>query len=54
MILDMSEVCRHFRIVFAEQAPIAADIAIFLLSHDVPQVDDRRVVNGIIYVIKHG
>jgi transposase len=24
------------------------------LSHDVPRVDDRRVISGIIYVIKHG
>ena len=23
-------------------------------SHGVPRVDDRRVVSGIIYVIKHG
>lgn len=26
----------------------------FPLSHGVPRVDDRRVVSGIIYVIKHG
>lgn len=24
------------------------------LSHGVPRVDDRRVVSGIVYVIKHG
>ena len=24
------------------------------LSHGVPRVDDRRVLNGIIYVIKNG
>ena len=26
----------------------------FPLSHGVPRVDDRRVVSGIIYVIRHG
>jgi transposase len=26
----------------------------FPLSHGVPRVDDRRIVSGIIYVIKHG
>ena len=26
----------------------------FPLSHGVPRVDDRRVLSGIIYVIKHG
>lgn len=26
----------------------------FPLSHGIPRVDDRRVVLGIIYVIKHG
>ena len=26
----------------------------FPLSHGVPKVDDRRIVSGIIYVIKHG
>lgn len=26
----------------------------FPLSHGIPRVDDRRVVSGIIYVIKHG
>lgn len=26
----------------------------FLLSHGIPLVDDRRVVSGIAYVIKHG
>lgn len=27
---------------------------LFPLSHGVPRVDDRRVISGIIYVIKHG
>ena len=31
-----------------------ARISRFPLSHDVPRVDDRRVVSGIVYVIKHG
>ena len=26
----------------------------FPLSHGIPRVDDRRVVTGIVYVIKHG
>ncbi len=26
----------------------------FLLSHGVPRVDDRRVVSGIIFVIRNG
>ena len=26
----------------------------FLLSHGVPRVDDRRVVSGIVYVIRNG
>lgn len=26
----------------------------FPLSHGVPRVDDRRVMSGIVYVIKHG
>lgn len=26
----------------------------FPLAHSVPRVDDRRVVSGIVYVIKHG
>jgi transposase len=24
------------------------------LAHGVPRVDDRRVISGIVYVIKHG
>src|SRR5512137_1914617 len=27
---------------------------LFPLAHGVPRVDDRRVVSGIVYVIKHG
>lgn len=26
----------------------------FLLSHGVPRVDDRRVISGIIFVIRNG
>ena len=26
----------------------------FPLSHGVPRVDDRRIISGIVYVIKHG
>src|ERR1700754_3980505 len=28
--------------------------AYFPLAHGVPRVDDRRVISGIVYVIKHG
>ena len=28
--------------------------AFFPLSHGIPRVDDRRIVSGIVYVIKHG
>lgn len=27
---------------------------VFPLAHGAPRVDDRRVVSGIVYVIKHG
>ena len=26
----------------------------FLLSHGIPRVDDRRVISGIVFVIKNG
>ena len=26
----------------------------FPLAHSIPRVDDRRVISGIVYVIKHG
>jgi len=26
----------------------------FPLAHGIPRVDDRRVISGIVYVIKHG
>lgn len=28
--------------------------AFFPLSHGIPRVDDRRIISGIVYVIKHG
>jgi transposase len=36
------------------EAQIARISSYFPLSHGVPRVDDRRVVSGIVYVIKHG
>ena len=36
------------------ERPLARISPFFPLSHDVPRVDDRRVISGIIYVIKHG
>lgn len=40
-----------FLLSAAQMARIAPH---FPLSHGVPRVDDRRVVSGIVYVIKHG
>jgi transposase len=36
------------------ESQIARITPFFPLAHGVPCVDDRRVVSGIIYVIKHG
>lgn len=36
------------------EAQVARIEPFFLLSHGVPRVDDRRVVSGIIFVIKTG
>lgn len=36
------------------EAQMARIAPYFPLSHGVPRVDDRRVVSGIVYVIKHG
>ena len=35
-------------------AQMARIAPFFPLAHGVPRVDDRRVVSGIVYVIKHG
>ena len=40
--------------IFFERASNGADSAAFSLSHGVPRVDDRRVVSGIVYVIRNG
>ena len=40
-----------FLLCEAQMARIALH---FPLSHGVPRVDDRRVVSGIVYVIRHG
>lgn len=45
---------RHERCVFAAEATVQSDQAYFPLSRGVPRVDDRRVVSGIIYVIRNG
>ena len=42
---------RQFLLSERQKARIAPQ---FPLSHDVPRVDDRPVVSGIIYVIKNG
>ena len=36
------------------EAQMARISPFFPLAHGVPRVDDRRVVSGIVYVIKHG
>ena len=36
------------------EAQMARIEPFFPLAHGVPRVDDRRVVSGIVYVIKHG
>ena len=36
------------------RAPLARIAPFFPLSHGVPRVDDRRVVSGIIHVIRNG
>ena len=36
------------------EVQMARIMPFFPLSHGVPRVDDRRVVSGIVYVIKHG
>ena len=39
---------------FLSTGQIARIKPIFTLSHGVPRVDDRRIVSGIVYVIKNG
>jgi transposase len=36
------------------EAQVARIARHFPLAHGVPRVDDRRVISGIVYVIKHG
>lgn len=40
--------------IFLSEAQTLGIEPFFPLSHGVPRVDDRQVVSGIIYVIKHG
>jgi transposase len=42
------------RLFFSSERQMARISPYFLLSHGVPPVDDRRVVSGIIYVIRNG
>ena len=39
---------------YLSESPLERIKPFFPRSHGVPRVDDRRVVSGIIYVIKHG
>lgn len=41
-------------LVLLSPAQMAKIEPFFPLSHGVPRVDDRRVISGIIYVLKHG
>ena len=41
-------------LVLLNERQIARITPFFPLTHGVPRVDDRRVVSGIVYVIKHG
>ena len=42
------------RLFLLSERQIARISPFFPLSHGVPRVDDRRVVSGIVYVIKIG
>ena len=42
------------RLFLLSERQIARISRFFPLSHGVPRVDDRRVVSGIVYVIKNG
>lgn len=42
------------RLFFLSERQMARISPYFPLSHGVPRVDDRRVVSGIVYVIKNG
>jgi transposase len=42
------------KLFFLSAAQLARISGYFPLSHGVSRVDDRRVISGIIYVLKHG
>ena len=42
------------RLFLLSERQMARIAPYFPLSHGVPRVDDRRVVSGIVYVIRHG
>jgi transposase len=44
----------HARLFLAQRAQFERSKPYFLLSYGVPRVDDRRVVSGIIHVIRNG
>jgi len=43
-----------FLLSAAQMAPISPYFPLSPLSHGVPRVDDRRVISGTVYVIRHG
>ncbi|MGH6812422.1 MAG: transposase, partial [Methylocella sp.] len=42
------------RLFLLSECQMARISSYFPLSHGVPRVDDRRVVSGIVYVIRNG
>ena len=40
--------------ILAQRSTVSTDPTYFPLSHGVPRVDDRKVISGIIHVIRNG
>jgi putative transposase len=40
--------------ILLSEAQMARILAFFPLSHGIPRVDDRRVISGIVFVIRNG
>src|SRR5690242_2050314 len=54
VILGRRKEVRHDRSVLGSEARVRRIEPFFPLSHGVPRVDDRRVISGIILVIRNG
>ncbi len=46
--------CFGMGLLLLREGQMARISRFFPLAHGVPRVDDRRVMSGIVYVIKHG